>query len=143
MVILPGSNARITWTFDDDISKVDSRSWFFTSSNDSAKRTLAVILLTAAPVLFHESLPEFNIIPPGTLVLRNVNESYDGTYEFELNVNGQPVDTSTVGVFIASKVQLGNIYMFLSLKKLAFKRTFTVQSLLCYMTLDISDLVNM
>ena len=79
---------------------MESRTWFFTHSDSSGKSRLAAILANTTPVRLSKDL-EFNIITPGTLVLNNVNQSYDGTYEFVLGVKNQPDDTSTVRVYIA------------------------------------------
>ena len=103
LVVLPGSDESITWKFDDDISNVVYRTWTFTSSDGSPKRTLALLVADGDPYLVKKSLPDFELTKQGALVLKNVNQSYDGTYEFELEVSGQPIDTSNVRLFIASK----------------------------------------
>ena len=83
---------------------MQSRTWYFTHSDSSGGSSrLATILGDTKPVPFNKNL-DFKIVTPGTLVLRSVNDSYDGTYEFELGVLGQKDDTSAVRVFIASKV---------------------------------------
>ena len=78
-----------------------TRTWSFTPSDGSGGNTIADHGKTCTR--FYDQLPDFDITPPGTLVLRNVDGSYDGTYEFKLAVKGQEDDTSTVRVFIASK----------------------------------------
>ena len=103
LVVLSGSDQSITWTFDDDISNVAVRVWSFTSSDGSPKRTLAVAVGDGVPQPLKKNLPEFDVTTQGALVLKNVNQSYDGTYELKLEVVGQPVDTSNVRLFIASK----------------------------------------
>ena len=62
-----------------------------------------MIIANADPQLVRNSLPKFDIIKPATLVLNNVSESYDGAYEFKIEVSDQLIDTSTVRVFIANE----------------------------------------
>ena len=98
----PGSSRNITWTFDD--AKTASRTWSFTSSGGSGSGLLGAIISDLDPQLSTDVvLPEVNIIKPGTLALSNVDQNYNGTYTFLLNVNGKADDSSDVIVFIASK----------------------------------------
>ena len=103
LVVLPGSDQSITWRFDDDISNVATRTWSFTSSDGLRKRVLAVAIANGDPQPIGKNLPGSDVTTLGILVLKNVNQSYDGTYEFELKVTGQPVDTSNVRLFIAGR----------------------------------------
>ena len=96
---------NITWKFDDNISDVSSRTWFFTSSDGSSKNTLAIIVANGDPTL-RNNLPDFDIVKPGTLILNHIDKRYDGTYNFELRVDGKLDDTSDVRMFIASKFPL-------------------------------------
>ena len=85
-----------------------SRTWFFTHRDSSKRNRLAASLANTKPLPLYDQL-DFDITPPGTLVLRKVNDSYDGTYEFELGVKDHDDDTSIVRVFIASKFSEFNI----------------------------------
>ena len=96
---------NITWKFDDNISDVGFRTWSFTSSDGSGKETLAIIGANGDPTI-RNKLPDFDIIKPGTLILNHVDKRYDGTYNFELRVDGKSDDTSDVRVFIAGKFPL-------------------------------------
>ena len=110
---------KITWTFDDDISNVIVRTWSFTSSDSSSKRTIALAIVNSRVVNF---LPQFMVIPPATLVLNNVSQSYDGTYEFKLEVNGWRAYRSNVRVFIASKFQEERICLHMFMEMSIFSK---------------------
>ncbi len=95
---------HITWTFDDNPSTVTSRNWYFTSYSGSVQGELIAQIAGFGPQVRKDILPGLDLIEPATLSLSNVNESYDGTYQFSLRVNTQitPI-TSRVIVYIASK----------------------------------------
>ena len=101
-IFLPGTTAKVTWIFDDAISSVFSRTWFFTRRGGSRSERLAVITGDSYPVVRKNILPGVEIVKPGTLLLRNVNQSHNGIYKFELSASG-PAVASDVTVFIASK----------------------------------------
>ena len=98
---LPGSSVNITWDFDDEISQVASRSWSFTSSDGLRSGALGVIVFNSQPQIRKNVLPGVDIMKPATLVLNNVDYSFDGTYTF--TITAVESDTSNVIVFIASK----------------------------------------
>ena len=50
--------------------------------NDSQTEFLARIVLDREPVIFNISLPGVAVEKPGSLILENVNLSYNGTYKF-------------------------------------------------------------
>ena len=103
MTVLPGSNITISWSFDDDVSQVIIRSWYFTSSDGSIVHDLlARIINDGALKIFTSGLTGVSIIKPATLVLQNVNQTYNGTYQFYLWHLGS-ARSSQVVVFIASK----------------------------------------
>lgn len=77
-----------------------SRSWFFTSSDGLRSGPLAAIPLDIDPVMRMGILPGISITKPATLVLNNVNQSYDGTYRFTL-VATESVSEFDVRVLIA------------------------------------------
>ena len=101
-VFLPGSTGNLTWTFDDDVSTLILRAWFFTRSGGSTSERLATIADDDNRKIRHSSLSGVEIIKPATLLLKNVNQSYDGVYRFQLDGSGPSVSIS-VRVFIASK----------------------------------------
>ena len=102
MTVLPGENMTITWSFSDDVARLVARSWYFTSSDGSFDERLAVILLNGQPQIFNIGLSGVSIVKPATLLLENVNQTYDGTYRFDLSGPGGG-ETSRVVVIIASK----------------------------------------
>ena len=108
LIFLPGSTGNITWKFDDDLSKILFRYWSFTSSEGSTRRTFFVLMLAgnrSQQKICKGVLPKFDIIKPATLVLYNLNQSYDGTYRFRLSLYDPVRDfTSEVRVFIARKM---------------------------------------
>ena len=105
MTVLPGDNVTITWSFSDDVSQVSSRVWFFTSSDGSfVGKRLARIIDDENPRISDIGLSGVSIVKPATLLLKNVNQTYDGTYRFDLS--GPVGGRSEVVVFIASKFRL-------------------------------------
>ena len=103
MTVLPGSTVNITWSFSADVSKVSSRVWYFTSSDGSfVNERLARIFDDGAPQIDNSGLSGLSIVKPATLILKNVNETYNGTYLFDLSAPGSS-GLSQVVVIIASK----------------------------------------
>ena len=100
MIVLPNSTVNITWTFDDEVMKLVSRVWSFTSS-DSVSKRVARIFDDDDPKDFDSGLSGVSIVKPATLLLKNVNRTYDGTYRFILVEDD--ADRSDVVVIIASK----------------------------------------
>ena len=103
MTVLPGSTVNIAWSFNDDVSKVLFRAWYFTSSDGSFVNTLlASIILDGQPQIEDSGLSGAVIVKPATLLLKNVNQTYDGTYRFDLLGPGGG-GSAWVVVSIASK----------------------------------------
>ena len=102
MTVLPGDNVTITWSFNDDVSRVLSRAWYFTSSDGSfLNERLAVIPFDGQPQIDNSGLSGVSIVKPATLILKNVNQTYNGRYRFDLS--GPVGGESEVVVIIASK----------------------------------------
>jgi hypothetical protein len=99
-VFLPGRTAKIKWEFDDAISSLTLRYWTFTSSDGSPTESLASIFQNGSNNI-RTRLFEVDIERPATLVLKNVNQSYNGVYQFALT--SSRTFTSDVTVSIASK----------------------------------------
>ena len=79
MTVLPGSTVNITWSFNNDVSQVTSRVWYFTSSDGSfVDERLAVIIFDGQPQI-NIGLSGVSIAKPATLLLKNVNQTYNGT----------------------------------------------------------------
>ena len=94
---------NIKWSFSDDVSQVSLREWRFTSSDGSfVNERLARIIDDDPPQIFNIGLSGVSIVKPATLLLKNVNQTYDGTYQFQLSApgGGSPFE---VVVSIASK----------------------------------------
>ena len=103
MTVLPGSTLNITWTIKDKLSDVYFRVWFFTSSDGSfVNEPLARIFDNDDPEIYDSGLSGISIAQPATLLLKNVNQTYDGTYRFDL-FSRCCVGSSRVVAFIASK----------------------------------------
>jgi hypothetical protein len=97
-----GSTIRISWTFDDDIYDILLRQWIFTSNNVSEEQ-LAGIFLDDGPYILNSSLPEVFIEKPFTLVLRNIDYHYNGTYKFILARASNLTESAEVVLFISGK----------------------------------------
>ena len=106
MIVLPGSTVNITWSFNDDVSQVISRAWYFTSGDGSlVNKRLAIISNDDEPQIKDVGLSIFgvSIVKPATLVLKNANETYRGIYRFDLATAVAGNSSSQVVVLIASK----------------------------------------
>ena len=101
MTFAPGSTGRISWSFDYVIDPVTRRIWTFTPSNDQPRVSLATID-NDDPVKILTNLFDFAVEKPATLVLKNVNLTYNGTYQFILSPS-VGVASSAVIVYIAGK----------------------------------------
>ena len=102
ITVLPGENVNIKWSFSDDVSQVTARVWYFTSSDGSfANERLARIIDDENPQIFKSGLSGVSIVKPATLLLKNVNQTYNGVYSFDLS--GPVGGRYEVVVFIASK----------------------------------------
>ena len=107
MTVLPGSTVNITWSFSDDVSQVILRAWYFTSSDGSfVDEPLVRINDNEGPKIFNSGLSGVSIVKPATLLLKNVNQTYNGTYRFDLS-RRRGSGSSQVVVIIASKVFKG------------------------------------
>ncbi|XP_028399387.1 hemicentin-2-like isoform X1 [Dendronephthya gigantea] len=96
LTFLPGTDGKIRWSFDDDLSSGSFRAWYRRKTLDGKAKLLAQII-------DDDSVPSF--LAPGyaiegnaTLVIQNVNESHNGIYQFFLG----PYQSNVV-VFVASK----------------------------------------
>ncbi len=89
------------WSYDDVIHVFTRRTWSYVYSNSRTPKVLAFLDgendLKIQPTLF-----EVAVEKPATLVLKNVNETYNGKYQFSLSPSNG-VTTSDVVVFIAGK----------------------------------------
>ena len=85
LIFLPGSTVKIRWKFQvSDISEVRFRYWSFISSDGKINEDLAEASRNDNPVILTSRLTGVGIEGQATLILKNVNESYDGVYKFVL-----------------------------------------------------------
>ena len=112
-VILPPEGlAKVRWQFNiKDIKKVLFRSWQFTSSDGTFNNELlARIHGDGIPEINSKRLVGVEIEKPATLVLKNVNQSYNGSYTFSfvaVNVTVRSVHTrSTVASTVSPSTKI-------------------------------------
>ena len=77
--------------------------WYFTSSDGGQRERLATIDDDDEPLIYKSSLPEVAVEKPATLILKNVDLRYNGTYLFRLD--GFFHSEAEILVFIAGKYQ--------------------------------------
>ena len=102
MTLLNESMAKIEWSIEPSLSNssIVFRSWSFISSDGTA--ALLARIGSDNKVVINTKLYEVDIEKPATLVLKNVNGSYNGTYQFTLTTTAG-VSASEVVVFVAGK----------------------------------------
>ena len=99
LYFLKGSTARIEWSYT-GITTLTGRLWTFTSIDMRFnKKLLAYIYEKAKPEIETQEL-DVDVEEPATLVLKNVNSTYNGTYSFEITPGRY---FSEVDVFILGK----------------------------------------
>ena len=101
IVVLPGQNATLNWTFVGDPSRT-TLVWYFTRRDGSKKEEIAFKFRTSAPGISNSSLPGVVIENPGTLVLKNVDARYNGKYQLVVLVSSR-IGESSVEFFVAGK----------------------------------------
>ena len=108
-IILDGSTAKIKWSLDPtvDPTAIIFRSWTFKSRRGGKEKFLGSIS-GAGKITIATKSYEVGIKNPATLLLKNVNASYDGTYVFSLLSPG--LSSSKVDVIIAGKFSFSLTY---------------------------------
>ena len=96
---------KIDWSYLGDTSQLETRYWYFNSSDGSRTGRLARIVDDGNPGGEDFSLiPRFEIDKPAALILKNVDQRYNGMYTFDLKLkSSRNILSSKVVVFIASK----------------------------------------
>ena len=92
------------WSFTDDIENFSLRSWIFTPS-DGRRRVGLAEIRGNGDVQILTTAYEVAVEKPATLVLKNVDLTYDGKYLFSLSTDG----SAEVVVYIAGKF-LSTVY---------------------------------
>ena len=102
MILSNESIAKIEWSLDSSLPTRSLRSWSFKSSGGNDVQLARIV--DDGPSQIFTKLYDVSIEKPATLVLKNVNGSYNGTYKFTLTLTD--TSTSEVAVFIAGKFHL-------------------------------------
>ena len=97
IVVLPGSTTRLKWSFKNNSQA--TLIWHFIRRGALREEAVAVKIGPHDLIIPSSSLPGVAIETPATLVLKNVNERYNGKYRFTVQVSGG-VDSAEVEVFI-------------------------------------------
>ena len=100
MIFLNGTTARIKWSLI-GVTNIRFRSWSFTSSDGRIVNENLAIIIDDDPPVIRTQLLHITVELPATLVLNNVNKTYNGRYEF--NLTAKPNSLVHVVVFIAGK----------------------------------------
>ena len=92
------SNASIEWNYTGS-KPPNFRAWYFTSSDGKFDQELLGQIYGDQKVIDLTREFDIEIVKPSTLILKNINMTYNGTYRF----GRLPGDNSDVVVFIAGK----------------------------------------
>ncbi len=116
-VVLPGQNVTLAWKIDINISDISYRSWTFIPKG--MRNIFAGIVLDLDVFEYAQNSPgPFIIKKPSSLILKNVNIQYNGTYRFRIYVHGV-YHSSNVHVFVAGKYLFFTFLTYFSSKDLA------------------------
>ena len=96
VTFISGNTGKIVWSFTDEIKSFSYQIWTFTPSDGQPQVGLARINGDGNVEILTTSY-EVAVEKPATLVLKNVNLTYDGTYRFSLSPQA---GTSDVFVYI-------------------------------------------
>ena len=97
LVFAPGEDGRIVWTYSRDTNEITGQNLSFTGASTS------LVVVSRGKVVDRVSNGlDFQFILPLTLILKNVNQTYNGTYIMEVTVDRFYIRLpSPVHVFIA------------------------------------------
>ena len=123
LTFLPGSTVKLQSTYNCSAfcdprwlyAYRKRRTWYFTSSDCGHEERLARIYHDFKPVIYNSSLPDVAVEKPATLILKNVDLKYNGTYV--LRIRRRFFSLAEILVFIAGKcyfpvIQLNLRYIF-------------------------------
>ena len=91
-----GENVKLKWTYTSRRA-VSYRAWYFTSSDGKFHEKLLARIFNDGNIKYEFPELDIEIVKPATLILKNVNSAYNGTYEFSI----PPSAPVAVSVFIA------------------------------------------
>ncbi|XP_046857382.1 uncharacterized protein LOC124450780 [Xenia sp. Carnegie-2017] len=96
LVFAPGEDGRIVWTYSGDINQIFFQGLTFTGASTS------LVVVSRGKVVDRVSNGlDFQFVLPLTLILKNVNQTYNGTYTMEVSLASGTLPPSPVHVFIA------------------------------------------
>ena len=98
---LNGSTKRIEWSYT-GVALVIFRAWTFTSSDGRFYKELLANIDDNDKILIRTQKLYVNADVPATLILKNINITYNGTYRFIL----APTGISDVSVYVVGKCLL-------------------------------------
>ena len=107
MTFLPGSTAVLKWTYDNSSFPESSKYVWIFSRNGNKTEILASIQFGQVNIS-ENSLPGVAVEKPATLILSNIDLSYNGTYHFAIVsfsfLTGLSIRSSGVVVYIAGEL---------------------------------------
>lgn len=89
----------IKWDLNTPVSNADTRAWRFLKTGERIAR----IVDDGDVSLPASSLSGVNVTKPATLILKNVSDVHNGTYQFQFEPKIGDADSSSVTVFVAGK----------------------------------------
>ncbi|XP_046857384.1 opioid-binding protein/cell adhesion molecule-like [Xenia sp. Carnegie-2017] len=96
LVFAPGEDGRIVWTYSGDINQITFQGLRFTGAS--------IYLVFVARGIVVDRISnglDFQFVLPLTLILKNVNPTYNGTYIMEVGLASGTLPPSPVHIFIA------------------------------------------
>ena len=106
----PAENVTISWRSYWKEEKVFARIWTFESSDGRPKAILATTFGNENPVISKIGLPGVEIRKPATLVLRNVDRRYNGTYIFNLGASEGGTSNVTYATLPVTLLVVGKVH---------------------------------
>ncbi|XP_046857380.1 uncharacterized protein LOC124450779 [Xenia sp. Carnegie-2017] len=96
LVYAPGEDVRIVWTYNGDINEITHQRLSFTGASTY------LVIVSSGNVSRRVSIGlDFQFVLPFTVILKNINQTYNGTYTMEAELASGTLSRSPVPVFIA------------------------------------------
>ena len=96
LVYAPGEDVRIVWTYSGDFNEITLQRLSFTGAS-----TYLVIVRNGKVSRRVSNGLDFQFVLPFTVILKNINQTYNGTYTMEAGLASGMLPRSPVPVFIA------------------------------------------